>query len=223
KEIFENHLNVIFANKGEGWIRKPIGEICDLMTGGTPSRSKKEYFENGDINWLVSGDVNKKEITNCEGKITIKGFNNSNTKYLPVNSIIIALNGQGKTRGTVALLRIKATCNQSLVSIYPKKITEIIPEYIFYNLESRYVEIRTITGDSGNDRRGLNMPLIRKIKIAYPIKINEQKHYTHKFKTLKQYTKTLEEKYIQKIYNLEELKQSILQKAFNGELAEAIQ
>jgi type I restriction enzyme S subunit len=109
-----------------GWKIQKIGDVCTLMTGGTPSRNKPEYFVNGQIKWLVSGDVHKKEIHDCEGRITEVGFNNSNTKYLPLNSVIIALNGQGKTRGTVALLRTKATCNQSLVSIYPKNDTELM-------------------------------------------------------------------------------------------------
>jgi type I restriction enzyme S subunit len=149
----------------EGWEVKKIGDVCDLMTGGTPSKSKKEYFDGGNIKWLVSGDVHKKEIWDCEGRITQQGLENSSAKYLPVNSVIMALNGQGKTRGTVALLRTKATCNQSLVSIYPKNPDQLLPEYIYANLHGRYEEIRKITGDSGNDRRGLNMPLIRNIDI----------------------------------------------------------
>lgn len=152
----------------EGWEIKKIGEVCDLMTGGTPSRSKKEYFEGGKIKWLVSGDIHQKDIYDCEGRITIEGLENSNAKYLPINSVIIALNGQGKTRGTVAMLRTKATCNQSLVSIAPKPNVDILPEFIFCNLNGRYDEIRKITGDSGNDRRGLNMPLIRNIDIPLP-------------------------------------------------------
>lgn len=150
------------------WEIKEIGDICNLMTGGTPSRNKPEYFINGQIKWLVSGDIHSKEIYDCEGRITEEGLKNSNAKYLPVNSVLIALNGQGKTRGTVALLRTKATCNQSLVSICPKKEIELIPKYIFYNLHSRYPEIRKITGDDNKERRGLNMPIIRKIKIPVP-------------------------------------------------------
>jgi len=117
---------------------------------------------------LVSGDINKKHIKDCDGRITQLGLMNSNAKYLPVNSVMIALNGQGKTRGTVALLKVKATCNQSLVSIFPKDVKQLMPEYLYANLHGRYEEIRRITGDSGNDRRGLNMPLIRNIELPIP-------------------------------------------------------
>ncbi|MBN2512724.1 MAG: restriction endonuclease subunit S [Sedimentisphaerales bacterium] len=151
----------------KGWTTKRIGDVCDLMTGGTPSRSKPEYF-GGNIKWLVSGDIHQHKIYDCEGRITEEGMRNSNAKLLPLNSVMIALNGQGKTRGTVALLRTQATCNQSLVSICPRDHAYLLPEYLYLNLHGRYQELRTITCDSGNDRRGLNMILVRNIEVPIP-------------------------------------------------------
>ena len=148
----------------KGWRTQKIGDVCQLMTGGTPSRGRPDYF-GGKIKWLVSGDIHQKEIVDCEGRITEAGLKSSNTKLLPLNSVLIALNGQGKTRGTVALLRTRATCNQSLVSIYPHDPLTLLPEYLYANLHGRYQEIRRMTGDDGNDRRGLNMRLIKKIEI----------------------------------------------------------
>ena len=145
-----------------------IGDVCKLMTGGTPSRSRPEFFENGTIKWLVSGDINQVEIFDCDGRITEEAMKSSNTKILPMNSVMIALNGQGKTRGSVALLRTLATCNQSLVSISPLNESELLPEFLFHNLRMRYQELRRMTGDDGNDRRGLNMILIRDIQIPLP-------------------------------------------------------
>ena len=218
KELFECYLKNIFNTNEAGWINSTIGETCNLQTGGTPSTSKKEYYDGGSIKWLVSGDINQKVIEDCEGRITEAGMKNSNTKYLPVNSVLIALNGQGKTRGTVAMLRTKATCNQSLVSIFPKNEKELLPELVFSNLEGRYEEIRKMTGDSGNDRRGLNMPLIRSIKFSYPKSISIQKQVIKKLDLLRSEIKKIDLVYQQKINDLEELKKSILQKAFNGEL-----
>ncbi len=218
KELFESYLLGVFKNKGEGWVNATIGESCYLQTGGTPSTSKSEYYKGGEIKWLVSGDINQKVINDCAGRITELGLNNSNARFLPVNSVLIALNGQGKTRGTVAMLRTKATCNQSLVSIYPNDEKSLLPELVYSNLEGRYEEIRKMTGDSGNDRRGLNMPLIRSIKFSYPKKIAEQKEIIQKLDALRTETKKLEAVYQKKLLNLEELKKSILQKAFNGEL-----
>lgn len=149
------------------WRTVAIGDVCELSTGGTPSRSNPEYF-GGEIRWLVSGDIHRREIFECEGRITEDGVANSNARLLPINSVMIALNGQGKTRGTVAMLRVPATCNQSLVSISPRDGVELLPEFLYYNLHGRYAEIRKITGDDDNDRRGLNMPLIKAITLPLP-------------------------------------------------------
>lgn len=145
----------------------PLGEICTFKTGGTPTSSVKEYYENGTIPWLVSGDIHQKKIVNCEGRITEAGVTESNAKVLPQNSVLIALNGQGKTRGTVALLKMcNATCNQSLVAISPLSAEVLIPEFLFSVLNSMYQDIRDLTGDE--QRSGLNIPLLKTIQIPLP-------------------------------------------------------
>jgi type I restriction enzyme S subunit len=148
----------------EGWLSRTIGEVCELATGGTPSRSRPEFF-GGEIKWLVSGDINQREIFDCEGRITEAGMRNSSAKILPINSVMIALNGQGKTRGTVSLLRTPAACNQSMVCITPKPLAGLLPEFLYANLHGRYEEIRRLTSDDDKDRRGLNMGLVRGITI----------------------------------------------------------
>jgi type I restriction enzyme S subunit len=214
KELFENYFQNIFFKQNEFPIRK-LGELTTLTTGGTPSTSKQEYYKNGSINWIVSGDIHKKEIFYCDKKITEEGLKNSNAKYLPLNSVLIALNGLGKTRGTVAILRTKATCNQSIVSIFPKDLNKITPEFIFYYLDGRYNFIRSITGDK--DRRGLNMPLIRELNIPLP-NLQEQQELINNLKSMKEHTNELTLHYRQYLDNLDELKKSILNKAFSGYL-----
>lgn len=147
------------------WTRCMISEVCDLQTGATPSRQVSTYF-GGDIPWLVSGDINRGEIHECEGRITDSGLRDSNCKLIPKNSVLIALNGQGKTRATVALLRIEAALNQSLVAMIPYSPTRLLPEYLFWNLRGRYYAIRDITGQ--DQRRGLNMKLVGQLSLPIP-------------------------------------------------------
>ena len=155
------------------WPRKKIGDMCKLMTGGTPTSSEKKYYENGTIRWLVSGDIHKREIIDCEKRITQLGMDNSNAKYLPEPSVLIALNGQGKTRGTVAILKTKATCNQSLVSISPIHQEELDVYFLYFVLRNMYSYIRNITGD--NQRSGLSMAIIKGIELPVPdIKFQKQ-------------------------------------------------
>jgi type I restriction enzyme M protein len=154
--------NPSFINSS--WPLVEIGDFATLLTGGTPSSNNPAYY-GGSIKWLVSGDIHKGQIFDCDGRITELALKESNAKILPINSVMIALNGQGKTRGTVALLRTIATCNQSLVAISPDE-NRCIPDYLFYVLRYMYRQIREINGE--DQRGGLNMPLIRQIKIPLP-------------------------------------------------------
>ncbi len=163
---------------GWRWIR--VGEICELQTGGTPSTQHPEYF-GGDIRWLVSGDINQGEIYDCKGRITEEGLKNSNCSILPANSVLIALAGQGKTRATVAILRVAAACNQSLVALISFSQDILNPEYLLLSLKYRYYEIRDITGQK--QRRGLNMSLVSQLSIPLA-PIDEQKRIVAKVNEL---------------------------------------
>jgi type I restriction enzyme M protein len=149
------------------WPTVTLGEICTFMTGGTPTSTITEYYENGTVPWLVSGDIHKFEIWDCDRRITQSAVENSNARVLPKDSVLIALNGQGKTRGTVAVLRMdNATCNQSLVAITPSQPLRALSEFIFWTLRTMYSEIRSLTGD--NERSGLNIPILKSIRIPLP-------------------------------------------------------
>jgi len=188
KQIVENYKPQIDIDPE--WEMVKLGEMCEFMTGGTPRSTEKEYYENGNIKWLVSGDIHQGQIYNCPKRITEKGMNNANTKFLPLNSVLIALNGQGKTRGTVAILRTKATCNQSLVSINPKNRTKLIPEFLYLQLKQQYKQIRNITGD--NQRSGLSIAIIKNIEIHFP-PINSQQEIISKIEKEQQLVDTNKE------------------------------
>lgn len=164
----------------EGWKWERIGNLCDLQTGATPSTKRPELF-GGNIRWLVSGDINKNEIFECEGRISDLGIQSSNCKIIPENSLLIALNGQGKTRATVAILRIPAALNQSLVAMIPFSNHIVKIEFLYLALKYRYYEIRDITGQ--NQRRGLNMGLVSELSIPLP-PLSEQKRIVTKVNSL---------------------------------------
>ena len=152
------------------WAINKIGELTEIKTGGTPSTKCEKYWKDGDIPWMASGDVNKKIINEVDGRITKSGMENSAAKLLPKDTVMIALNGQGKTKGTVAYLNIELTCNQSLAGFLPS-YNVFNSKYLYYNLQSRYFEIRGLAGDGA--RNGLNLGLLREILIPIP-SIKEQ-------------------------------------------------
>ena len=121
---------------------KTIQTFANCYAGATPKKDKPEYWYNGTIPWMSSGEVNKEEIFETDTKISEEGFNNSSTKMLPPNTVVIALAGQGKTRGLVAITRIELCTNQSLCGIVVDNT--VIPEYLFHFLRSQYTNLRMI-------------------------------------------------------------------------------
>lgn len=149
----------------EEWDIKPLGEIAKLSAGGTPSTSSKEYWENGTIPWLTSGEINFNRITSAEHKITKLGLDNSAAKIFPENTVLIALTGFGMTRGRSSYLEIKSATNQSVVGIIPKK--EIVDsEYLWQYLMKQYQLVRSFA--QGTQQPGLNLELLNEFKIIHP-------------------------------------------------------
>ena len=192
------------------WNWQTIGSIADLKTGATPSTANPDFY-GGNIKWLVSGDIHKNEIFDCDKRITIDGMKHSNCSILPINSVLIALNGQGKTRATVALLKCEATCNQSLVAIIPYYDDVYHSKFIFYFLKFIYFQIREITGQT--KRRGLNMKLISQLPIPLP-PIDEQKRIVIEIEKQLAKTKLLKEHIISNQQATEQLLKALLHQAF---------
>ena len=146
------------------WTIKSIGKLSKSIAGGTPSTTKEEYW-GGSILWMNSGELNLKRVFDTKGRITEVGLKNSSTKLIPKKSVLIGLAGQGKTRGTVAINEIELCTNQSIAAILPSK--EFSPDYLYYNLDFRYHELRQLsTGDGG--RGGLNLNIINSLKVLLP-------------------------------------------------------
>ncbi|HCA3884270.1 TPA: restriction endonuclease subunit S, partial [Salmonella enterica] len=153
---------------------KVLGDVAKkIYSGGTPDTKKTEYWEGGTFPWMSSGEVNLKTVKETEKYITEAGLNNSSAKLVPKNSVVMALAGQGKTRGKVARTRIALTTNQSLAALTfdEKKINS---DYIFYFLETQYESLRQISsGNSG--RGGLNLQMISAYKVPVPCPNNPEK------------------------------------------------
>ena len=145
------------------WEQRELGKTCLITTGGTPTTSISNYWNPKEIPWLSSGEVHKKRISETDDRISRQGLENSSARWVKPYSVLIALAGQGKTRGTVAINEIALTTNQSIAAIYPE---EHDAEFLFQNLESRYEELRAISSADGS-RGGLNKNLLSSVFIPY--------------------------------------------------------
>lgn len=151
------------------WEVKQLGTFTDCTSGGTPSTLISSYW-GGKIPWMSSGELHLKRVKNVEGRITDLGLNNSSTKIIPKNCVLIGLAGQGKTRGTVAINSIELCTNQSVAAIFPRSSFD--SEYLFHNLDARYDELRDLSSGDGG-RGGLNLTILKGLQIPFP-SIEEQ-------------------------------------------------
>ena len=161
-----------FQDAGE-WVSDSLGNIFDTASGGTPSRAEKKYW-NGDIPWVTTSLVDFGVITGAEEFITAEGLKNSSAKLFPKGTVLMAMYGQGKTRGQVALLGVKAATNQACAAILPCK--DIDPYFVFLNLAGRYEEIREMSNSGGQEN--LSQGLIKEIRFAFPSDDDEQRKIT---------------------------------------------
>lgn len=155
------------------WTSEPFGEVFDTTSGGTPSRSNNEYW-NGDIPWVTTSQVNFGVITEAEEFLTESGLKNSSAKVFPKGTVLIAMYGQGKTRGQVAMLGIDAATNQACAAVLPSK--KVDPRFVFFNLSARYEELRRLSNSGGQEN--LSQGLIRELRFSYPEEVAEQRRIT---------------------------------------------
>ena len=148
-----------------------IRDVAECYAGATPSTKVAAYWDDATIPWMSSGEVHNGRVSATEKKISQAGYDSCSTKMVPANSVVIALAGQGKTRGTVAITEIELCTNQSLCCIIPN--SSVMSDYLYYHLKLRYEEMRNLAGIA-EGRGGLNLKLIQGIRILVPSKADQE-------------------------------------------------
>ncbi|MFC5849254.1 restriction endonuclease subunit S [Deinococcus petrolearius] len=145
-----------------GWRRVTIGEIAVVGSGSTPDRTKDEFW-NGDIPWITTGEINYGVVEDSEEKVTHKAIEYG-LRLFPAGSILMAMYGQGATRGRIAELGIQAAINQNSCAIICN--SEVVSKYIYYFLENNYNFIRGLS--NGGGQHNLNNGIVRELEILLP-------------------------------------------------------
>ena len=140
----------------EHWENARLRWLSTRYAGGTPDRLNLDYWTEGNIPWINSGAVNQLLISEPSAYITEAAYKNSSAKWIPAEALVMALAGQGRTKGMVAQLAIPTTCNQSMAAIIPNQ--ELVARFLFWWLTSNYQNIRNMAG--GDLRDGLNLELL---------------------------------------------------------------
>lgn len=145
-----------------GWSSKLLGDVCKTSSGGTPLKAKREYYENGTIPWLLSGEVSQGDVLEARNFITPKGLENSSAKVFPANTVLVAM--YGATAGQVGILRFPAATNQAVCGILPNH--QFVPEFLFYLFLSRKDEL--IAQAAGNAQPNISQLKIRNTLVPIP-------------------------------------------------------
>ena len=187
------------------WIPSKLGDVSKIQSGGTPSRSNMDYW-GGTIPWVTTSLIDSNTIIKVDEYITSAGLEKSSAKVFPKNTILMAMYGQGKTRGKVAMLGIDAATNQACAAFILKNGVET--EFVFQNLASRYEEIRKISNPGG--QANLSAGLIEGITFSYPENKREQTKIAGFLSTIDELIAAQR----QKIEGLKAHKESLMQKLF---------
>ncbi len=198
----------------QGWEWKNLGEIANTSSGGTPSRNKKEYWENGNIKWLKSGELNDGYIDFIEENITEEAIKNSSAKIFQKGTLLIAM--YGATAGKLGILNLDSTTNQAICAFLHKdKNIKFLEKFLFYFLF--FLRDKIIKDSFGGAQPNINQTYIKNLQIPLP-PIKEQEQIAMHLDSVFEKAKALKELYTKELKDYEELKQSLLNKAFKGEL-----
>ena len=218
KSAFEGKLtneNVKDGELPEGWEYKKISDVANVGTGGTPLKSNPKFYDGGTIPWVTSGALNDIYVTKPTDYITKEALNQTNCKIYPKHTLLLAMYGEGKTRGMCSELIIEACTNQAIAAIYFDGFDNSVNPYLKYFLIKNYNDIRRKS--SGGVQPNINLGIVKNLKLPLAPKVERFKVIDEIESRLSVCDK-IEETITINLQQAEALRQSILKKAFEGKL-----
>lgn len=218
KQAFEGRLTAEWRQSHgvlfEGWKKSLVHDVASVGTGATPKRGDKRYYEDGKHAWVTSGALNEDYVTQASEYITDTALDETNCRLYPPNTILVAMYGEGKTRGKASILKITAATNQACAAI---NITDdsVLLGYLWNFFKYNYGNIRQQS--SGGVQPNLNLSHIKSITFPLP-SIDEQIAINEQIEIQFSSIYKIQEEIEQNLQKAEALRQSILKKAFSGKL-----
>ena len=209
-EEWRKSNSILFSS----WVNSNIGELAQVATGKTPKRTEVKYWENGSIPWLTSSSTGEIYTDVAEQFITPVALKECTLKIFSPGTLLLAMYGEGKTRGQVTELKINAACNQACAAIICNK-EKIELQFLKMRLMENYQETRKAA--AGGNQPNLNLNKVREIPVIVP-PLPEQAEIVRRVEQLFAYADTIEKQVNSALTRVNSLTQSILAKAFRGEL-----
>ncbi len=207
---FPGHENTkIVDGVPEGWEKKQINDICSLITsGGTPSRNNKSFWDNGNIKWVKTKELNDTWIIDTEEHITETGLNNSSAKIFPPNTILMAIYAS-PTLGRLGILVHEACCNQAALGFIPNEFVSW--QWLFYKLYELRDKFNSIARGAG--QQNISAIVVKETEIVVP-----EKNIIDKYTSLVTEIFNRQRTIICEIKLLIEARDRLLPKLMNGEI-----
>lgn len=159
------------------WEIKPMPEVVKWGSGGTPKATVREYYENGDIPWLIIGDLNDSIVTSSATKITELGLQNSSAKIIEEGTLMVAMYG---SIGKLGITGMRCCTNQAIA--YAKELHGVTTKYMFYYMAM--IKSELISKGKGGTQKNISQTVLNSLIVAYPPSINEQERIVAKIEEL---------------------------------------
>ena len=196
----------------EGWCWSSTDQLAEVGTGATPNRSNATFFDGGDIPWVTSAVVNAPFVDKASELVTRAALLQTNLTEYPPGTLLVAMYGEGKTRGKCSELRITAATNQALAAV---QADPSVRSYLKIFLEHNYEETRKVA--SGGVQPNLNLSLVRAIRVPLP-PLPEQHRIVAEVDRRLSIVREVEAEVDANLRRAERLRQSVLAAAFSGRL-----
>jgi type I restriction enzyme S subunit len=199
----------------EGWVWANVGQMADVGTGATPLRSNRAYYEDGTIPWVKSSALNDLFVDSAEELITELALTETNVKVFPAGTLLVAMYGEGKTRGKVSELKIDAATNQACAALLFDDLSLGCKPYIKVFFQKNYDDIRRLS--SGGVQPNLNLSIIRGTAVPLP-PLTEQHRIVAEVERRLSLVAALEASVEAALARAGRLRQAVLKQAFEGRL-----
>lgn len=204
-----------FADLPRGWGTIKINQVAEIFTGATPLKSNANYYENGSIPWVTSGSLNNEFVDSADSFVTDLALKETNLKLLPKHTLLVAMYGEGKTRGKCSELLIEATTNQAIAGIVLNDRYPISRKFLKFYMFKNYADIRRQS--SGGVQPNLNLGLVGNIIFPLPC-LAEQTQIVAILESKLTACDQLADELAKQLKQAELLKQVVLKAAFSGSL-----
>ena len=199
----------------KNWCWVKVGVVGRVGTGITPLKGRSDFYANGNIPWVTSGALNDNFVTEASDYVTELALKQTNLHIYPKHTLLIALYGEGKTRGKCSELLIEATTNQAIAAIVLDGTSEKLRKYMKWFFQKNYSDIRLKS--SGGVQPNLNLGIIE--NTLFPMCSTEEASYiVDSIESKLSEIEQLEQTITTALQQSEALRQSILKKAFSGTL-----